>query len=161
MEDSILVLLIVGIYAYIGVKIVKAIRAKLEPAEEPEEEEPEQEEPETDFEYLTVREQIAETQRVSDVVEAMEQLQNDLIECGPDWTLAVRISWLSRNGTAYQHDVMCNGANTATECLNAIAKRESYTMRAKLSEQCQVLSYAVRHTQNGTQNDHRTRGEWA
>ena len=157
MEDSMLVLLIVGIYAYIGIKIVKAIRANLYQAEE----EPEEEaEPETDFDSLTVREKIAETQRVSDAIEAMEALQNDLVECCPEWLLCVRIEWLSRNGTAYQHDVICDGTNTATECLNEIAKRESHDKRVKLSEQCQALSYSVRHTQNNTQNDRYPRGEW-
>ena len=159
MEDSILVLLIVGIYALIGLKIVKSIRASLHQADD-EPEEAEQEEPATDFEHLTVREKIAETQRVSDAIEAMEQLQNDLVECCPEWILAVRIEWLSRNGTAYQHDVLCDGTNTATECLKTIAKRESHDMRVRLSEHCQVLSYTVRHTQNGTQNNRLTRGEW-
>lgn len=159
MEDSILVLLIVGIYALIGVKIVRAIQTSLHSAEGAAEEQDDAE-PVTNFEHLTVREQIAETQRISDAIAAMDQLQNDLAECDADLMLGVRIEWLGRNGIAYQHDVLCDGTNTATECLQAIAERESHDMRVRLSEQCQVLAYAVRHTQNGTQNDHQTEGEW-
>lgn len=159
MEDSILVLLIVGIYALIGVKIVRAIQTSLHPAGDAAEVQDEAE-PATNFEHLTVREQIAETQRISDAIAAMDQLQNDLAECDADLMLGVRIEWLGRNGIAYQHDVLCDGTNTATECLQAIAERESHDLRATLSANCQVLAYAVRHTQNGTQNDRQTEGEW-
>ena len=156
MGSSLIALLIVGVYAALGVRIVSDIRER----EAEQDEETEQEEPETDFEHLTVREKIAETQRISDGIEAMEALQNDLVECCPEWILAVHVEWLSRDGTVYKHDVMCDGSNTATECLDAIAKRESYDMRAKLAQECQVLSYSVRHTQNSTQNDRFRRGEW-
>lgn len=158
MGSSLLALLVVGVYAALGIRIVSDIRAR--DAQEEETDESEQPEPFTEFEHLTVREKIAETQRVSDAIEAMEALQNDLVECCPEWILAVHIEWLSRDGKVYKHDVMCDGANTATECLDEIAKRESYDMRAKLAQECQVLSYSVRHTQNGAQNDSFRRGEW-
>lgn len=158
MGSSLLALLVVSVYAALGIRIVSDIRAR--DAQEEETDEPEQPEPFTEFEHLTVREKIAETQRISDGIEAMEALQNDLVECCPEWILAVHIEWLSRDGTVYKHDVMCDGSNTATECLDAIAKRESYDMRAKLAQECQVLSYSVRSTQNGAHFDRFRRGEW-
>lgn len=162
MGSSLLAILIVGVYAALGMRIVSDIRKRDAEQEEEEDEpdEPEWPEPNTRFSHLTVREKIAETQRISDGVAAMETLQNDLVECCPEWILAVHIEWLSRDGTVYKHDVMCDGSNTATECLAAIAKRESYDMRARLAQECQVLSYSVRSTQNGAQNDSFRRGEW-
>lgn len=160
MASSLLVILIVGVYAALGMRIVSDIRARDAEQEEEETDEPERPDPFTEFDLLTTREKIAETQRVSDAITAMEALQNDLVECCPEWLLSVRIEWISRDGTAYHHDVMCNGSNTATECLDTIAKHESYALRARLSQECQVLSYAVRHTQNGTQNNRISRGEW-
>ena len=62
MGSSLLALLVVAVYAALGVRIVSDIRKH----DTEQEEEPEQYEPETGFEHLTVREKIAETQRISD-----------------------------------------------------------------------------------------------
>lgn len=149
---SFALVLIVAVYAAIGVKIVKSIfrrpASEAEPASE--EEEPEQE---TDFEYLTVREQLAAANAVSESISDMEQLRTDLAACSPDDLLGVRITWLGTDGREHQYDIMCNGEDTASECLDSIAARESYELRALLSHQCAVLARGTRSTQNCTQND--------
>lgn len=148
--NSFALVLIVAVYAAIGVKIVKSIFRRPLPDQEEDEEEPEQE---TDFEYLTVREQLAAANAVSDSVADMEQLRTDLAACSPDDLLGVRITWLGSDGREHQYDLMCNGEDTASECLDSIAARESYELRALLSHQCAVLARGTRSTQNCTQND--------
>lgn len=154
---DLLLTLIVAVYAVCGWKILKRIlRRPAAPEEEPEEEP----EPETNFEFLTVREQLAAANAVSDEIDAMEQLQNDLAECSPDDVLGLHLMWVGFDGTEHEYDILCNGSDTASECMAAIAARESHDLRVRLSHQCAVLARGTRSTQNCTQNDEEPEGEW-
>jgi hypothetical protein len=124
-----------------------------EPEEEPE--------PETaDFAFLTVREQLAAANTVADKISDMEQLQTDLTESTPDDLLTVRLEWIGRDNERHCYDLLCSGADTASECLAAAAARESHMLRRVLSRQCAMLSGHKRSTQNRTQNDYKPEGEW-
>ena len=132
-------------YAVIGFLIIRSVRRKEE------EEEPD------DFEYLTVREQIAAAKTVSDKIGDLEQLRTDLTESTPDDVLSVRIEWIGRDNTAHTYDLICTGYDTASECLAEAAARESHLLRQELAKQCAALE---RSTQNDTQNSTKPRGEW-
>lgn len=159
MTDEMLSVLAVVAYAVIGIMLVKRARrcGEEEPEDEPE-----------DFEFLTVREQLKAAQRVSDGIGSMEQLQTDIAESTEDDVLAVHIEWIGRDGAAHQHDLLCSGIDTASECLAEIAARESHMLRETLSRQLATMKSGNRiegseheKIQDGVRKKpERASGEW-
>lgn len=150
--SEVLSFLALAAYAVIGIKMLRSSRPE-------EESEPEPEEDPTEFEFLTVREQLAAATGISDKIAEMEQLQTDLVESTPEDLLCVHMEWVGHDSKQHAYDLLCNGADTASESLTAAAERESYMLRQVLSKQCAVLGKAEHRSQNGSQNDAKG-GEW-
>lgn len=106
------------------------------------------------FEYLTVREQIAEAKATSDALGEAEQLITDMQESTADDVIVLHIEWLGRDDAQHSLDLCCDGDNTASECMAEIGEREAYELRQLLARQCAVLSDCGRHRQNHRQNEH-------
>lgn len=97
-----------------------------------------------DFEYLTVREQLATAKKTSDALGDMEQLLTDMQLCSADDILVVHVEWVGRDNECHAYDLFCNGIDTATECMGEIAEREARDLRRTLAYQCAVLAGGTR-----------------
>lgn len=111
----------------------------------------------TEFDMLTVTEQMQTAQRTNADLIAMEQLLTDLSTTGEDSVLCITMNWIGGDGKAYQYSLLCNGINTANEDMIEIAERESLELRYALSQQCQALAESTRSVKNCAKND--LRGE--
>lgn len=120
--------------------------------------EAEPQEERTDFDYLSVREQIAAAKQTADQVGDMEQLLTDLEESCADDVIILHIEWVGRDAEQHAYDLYCDGEDTATECMAEITEREIYDLRHALSYQLAVLG---RHRQNHRQNDYAAAGDSA
>lgn len=142
------------------VALVAAKIWKREPEPEPEEE--------TDFDLLTVSEKIEVAKQTKDNLDGMEQLVTEMQICSEERQTVVRISWTGEDGETHEHDLFCNGTNTATECLAEIAEREAHDLRRVLAYQCNALAGATRGRGRNTEKiqdgvrkkTKRTAGEW-
>lgn len=112
------------------------------------------------FEYLTVREQLDTAQTTSDALGDMEQLITDMDIVSDDDILVIHIEWLGKDNANHSYDLYADGSNTVTECMAAIAERESAELRRALAYQCGVLSRHTRSGKNSGKNyAKRARGE--
>lgn len=114
---------------------------------------------EDDFEYLTVREQLAAAQETSYAIGELEQLITDMQESTEDDLMILHIEWVGRDNSAHAIDLFCDGVNTASECMIEIGDREAHDLRATLAYQCSVLSSGTRSRKNSRKNDSRFIGE--
>lgn len=145
--DEILSILWLAVMAAIFAKAVRRLS-------NPEEEEA------SDFDLMTVAEKFEVAKRTSDDLHGMEQLLTDMDTCSDDRQAVIQLSWLGDDNTVHTYDLYCDGTNTATECMRAIAERETNDLRAALAYQCDALASATRHRKNRRQNDAETIGEW-
>ena len=119
----------------------------------------EQPEERTDFDYLSVREQIAAAKDTADQIGDIEQLLTDIGESCEDDVIILHIEWIGRDAVQHAYDLYCDGSDTASECMTEIAERETHDLREALAYQCAVLSEQGRHRQNHRQNDADAIGE--
>lgn len=125
---------------------------KSEPEEEPEEEP-------DDFDLMTVSEKFEAAKQTSDDLHGMEQLVTELDTCSAERQTVVQISWTGEDGETHEHDLFCDGMNTATECLREIAERETHDLRRVLAYQCETLAAETRSRRNGRRNGRKAAGE--
>ena len=135
----------------IGLLIVHILRNRS--SAEPEEEQG------TDFDFLSVHEQIAAAHETADAIGDMEQLLTDLASSSEDDVIVLHLEWVGRDARSHAFELYCNGADTASDCMTDIAEREAHDLRKELSYQCAVLSGGGRHRKNCRKNDARMRGE--
>lgn len=114
----------------------------------------------SEFDLATVNEKFEIAKRTNDSLHNMEQLITDLDICNAERQIVIQITWLGEDEETHAEDIFCNGTNTATECMKAIAEREAYDLRRALAYQCDVLARCTRHRKNGRQNDYTAIGEW-
>ena len=119
-----------------------------------------QEEAKTDFDFLSLREQIATAKKTSDQVLSMEQLRTDIEESCEDDLMIVCISWVGRDGDRHEYDLYCNGEDKNSECLGEAIESEIYSLRQALAHQCAVLSRQGRSGKNSGKNGRSLIGEW-
>lgn len=112
-----------------------------------------------DFSYLTIREQLAAAQETSDALGEAEQLITDMAESDEDDIMVLHLEWIGRDNAAHEMSLYCDGVNTASECMTAIADRAVCELRQTLSRQCRMLKTAGRHRPNGRQNGSAAAGE--
>lgn len=93
-----------------------------------------------EYDYLTVREQIAEVKEMSDALDDMEQLQTDLAASNPDDMIVVSLHWIGRDGQQRNFDVYCDGLNLQTESLLTLSECEAHMIRTELQDGCKVLA---------------------
>lgn len=148
MSNDAISALLVFAYSAFGVFIYKKIKGKAKPKEDEQEQEQE-----TDFEYMTVRQQIDAAQQTADALEDLEDLQLQLEESSEDSLLPVQMEWMSRDGTMHALTVYANGIDVTTECLHRLTEAEIHDTKKLLAYQCKMLATHKRSTQNGTQND--------
>lgn len=134
---------IMGAFILLSMFVLLFVRKRNDTADEPSEER-------TDFDYLSVREQIAAAKETADQVGDMEQLLTDLAESCEDDVIILHIEWVGRDAEQHAYDLYCDGEDTATECMTEITEREIHDLRQALAYQCAVLG---RHRQNHRQND--------
>lgn len=121
--------------------------------------EPEQEqEPEDggDYRLLSIREQAEEARIMADTIGDVEDLITDLESCDGEHIITVRISWIGATGD-HHVDIMCNGINTASCCMEQIMEREVRDRKLALSRQCRALANQTRRRQISGQNESDTR----
>ena len=140
-------------YAVIGWALLRWAYGAPKPEQEPEPEE------EPDFAFMTVREQVEAVRRTSDALQDLESLQDELTESTPDDILPVHLEWMSRDGTMHALEVYCDGTDTATESLWALADTEIHETKKALAYQCEVLAKHTRSRKNGRKNDFLRGGE--
>ena len=144
MTSDIISALLVGAYSVFGFWIYKKI-ARKKAEQEPEE-------PSGDFEFLTVRQQVEEVHKTSDVLADLEDLQLDLEECNEDDLLPVQFEWMSRDGEMHSLTIFANGVDMTTECLHTLTEAEIHDTRKLLTHQCQVLARQARSGKNSGKN---------
>ena len=137
----------------VTISLILARLWRSEPEEEPDEE------ADDDFDLLTVSEKVAATKQTSDDLHSMEQLITELDTCSEERQTVVRVSWTGEDGERHEHDLFCDGMNTATECLREIAEREAHDLRKVLAYQCETLAASTRSRRNGRRNGRKTAGE--
>lgn len=93
-----------------------------------------------DFELLTRREQLATAKETADAINDLECLQTDIDCSNADDVLMLHIEWIGRDGVKREHELYCDGMNTSSEGMSAIAEREIHELRQALSYQCGVLA---------------------
>ena len=136
-----------------GWSIQRASRKWHEPPDEETDEET------ADFDLATVSEKFEIAHETNKALDDMEQLLTDLDTCTTDRQTVVQIRWLGDDGENHEHDLYCDGMNTATECLREIAEREAHDLRRLLAYQCQTLAGATRGRKIGGKNRRKARGE--
>lgn len=114
----------------------------------------------SEFDLVTVNEKFEIAKRTNDSLHNMEQLITELDICSAERQIVIQIAWLGEDEETHAEDIFCNGKNTATECMKAIAEREAYDLRNALAYQCEALAKCTRHRKNGRQNDYTAIGEW-
>lgn len=148
MDGNLFSVLFVAAYAVIGIWIYRKIRNR-----------PADEDDEPDFEFLSVREQLRAASETSEGIDDMETLQNDLAACSVDDQTVVHIEWVGHDDGLHAYDLVCDGTNTASECLAEIARREVHDLRRTLAHQCSVLSRRGRSGTNSGQNGKKGEGK--
>lgn len=119
----------------------------------------EETEQEDDFEYLTVREQLAIANRTADSIAEAEQLVTDMQESAAEDIMMLHIEWIGRDDRRHEISFGCDGYNTATACMIEISEREIHDLKNDLAHQCAVLSERGRSRRNRVQIDADRRGE--
>lgn len=116
-------------------------------------------EQEDDYEYLTVREQLAIANRTADSIAEAEQLVTDMQESAAEDIMMLHIEWIGRDDRRHEISFGCDGYNTATACMIEISEREIHDLKNDLAHQCAVLSERGRSRRNRVQIDADRRGE--
>lgn len=119
----------------------------------------EETEPEDDFEYLTVREQLAIANKTADSIAEAEQLITDMQESAIEDIMVLHIEWIGRDDRRHEISFGCDGYNTATACMIEISEREVHDLKNDLAHQCVILSERGRSRRNRVQIDADRRGE--
>ena len=118
--------------------------------------EPVQEEPEEsgDYRLLSIREQAEEARIMAETIGDVEDLITDLQTCDGEHLIAIRISWMGATGN-HSVDIMCDGINTASCCMEQIMEREIRDRKLALSRQCRALARGTRSVPNSGRNEAR------
>lgn len=116
-------------------------------------------EPDDDFEYLTVREQLAIANQTADSIAEAEQLITDMQESAVEDVMVLHIAWLGRDNMQHTIALDCNGCNTSTECMIQISEREISDLKNDLAKQIAILSDRGRRRLNRRQNGAEQKGE--
>ena len=111
---------------------------------------PDPEEDGGDYRLLSIREQAEEARIMADTIGDVEDLITDLQTCDGEHIISLRISWIGSTGD-HHVDIMCNGINTASCCMEQIMEREVRDRKIALSRQCQALANQTRRRPNGGQ----------
>lgn len=138
-------LLIAAVYIAAIVKIGRTLLHR-EPKQEPEPEES------GDYRLLTIREQAEEARIMADTIGDVEDLITDLQTCDGEHIITVRISWIGSTGD-HHVDIMCNGINPASCCIEEIMEREVIDRKRALSRQCRALANQTRRRPISVQNE--------
>ena len=93
-----------------------------------------------EFEYLTVREQLALANETADIISEMEQLETDVQESHADDVMVLHMEWIGRDNERHAVDLSCDGRNTISDCMGDICERQIHDLKQELSHQCAVLS---------------------
>lgn len=93
-----------------------------------------------DFELLTRREQLATAKETADAINDLECLRTDIDCSNADDVLMLHVEWIGRDGQKREHELYCDGMNTSSEGMSAIAEREIHELRQALAYQCGVLA---------------------
>lgn len=144
-EYSAIAAFIVSFFAWVAWTAIRRPPPAQEPQDDPEDEP-------DDFEFLTVREQIAAVKCTSDQLGDLEQLRTDMDMCNADDVSVVHLEWLGRDNAKHEYDLFCTGDNTATDCLKLITEREIHDLRSILAFQCVTLTERVRSRKNDRKN---------
>lgn len=121
--------------------------------------EKDKEEQGSDFQYLTVREQLAIANRTAETIAEAEQLLTDAQESRSDDMMMLHIEWIGRDNRQHEITIGCDGYNTTTVCISQICEREINDLKNDLAHQCAVLTDRGRSRLNRGHNDASRRGE--
>lgn len=101
-----------------------------------------------DFEYLSVREQLAIANETAETISELEQLSTDMQESTPRNVMMLHVEWVGRDNERHAIDLACDGRNTCTDAMGEICESEISSLKNTLAHQCAVLSGDARHRQN-------------
>lgn len=105
-----------------------------------------------DFEYLTVREQLAIANNTADTIAELEQLCTDMQTSDRSDVMMLHLEWIGRDNEAHAIDLACDGENTCTESMIEISECEIHELKNDLSHQLAILSGEGRSRRNSGQN---------
>ena len=111
-----------------------------------------------DFEYLSVREQLAVANETAETISELEELSTDMQESERDDVMMLHVEWIGRDGEKHAVVLACDGMNTCTEAMTEICESEINSLKNALAHQCAVLSGDIRHRRNSRKNE-RAQGE--
>ena len=111
-----------------------------------------------DFEYLTVREQLAIANNTADTIAELEQLCTDMECSDKDDVMILHLEWIGRDNEAHALDLACDGTNTCTEDMIEISECEINDLKNDLSHQLAILSGDGRSRRNSRQNNRLAEG---
>lgn len=106
-----------------------------------------------DFEYLTLREQLAIANKTGDKIAELEQLGIDMEQSTVNDVMMLHIEWVGRDNEEHEIDLHCDGINACTADMIDIVEREIHDLKNELAHQCAILSEAGRSRQNRRQYD--------
>lgn len=106
-----------------------------------------------DFEYLSVREQIATANETAETISELEELITDMQESKPRDVMVLHVEWIGRDNEKHAIDLSCDGRNTCTDAMVEICDAEINGLKNTLAYQCAVLSGDIRHRQNRRKNE--------
>lgn len=104
-----------------------------------------------DFEYLTVREQLAIANNTADTIAELEQLCTDMESSGRDDVMMLHLEWVGRDNESHAIDIACDGTNTCTESMIEICECEIHDQKNELAHQLAILSGEGRSRRNSRQ----------
>ena len=93
-----------------------------------------------EYDYLTVREQIAQAKAMSDALGDMEQLQTDIAASNDDCMIVIHLAWIGIDNQEHEYDLYCDGMDIASENMAEIAAAEAHCLRQDLQTQCRQLA---------------------
>lgn len=112
-----------------------------------------------EFEYLTVREQLAIANETADIISEMEQLETDVQESHADDVMVLHMEWIGRDNERHAVDLSCDGRNTISGCMEEICERQIHDLKNELAHQCAVLSDDARRRNKRRQYVQHQEGE--
>ena len=101
-----------------------------------------------EFEYLSVREQIAIANQTADIISEMEQLETDVHVSHADDMIVLHMEWIGRDNERHAVDLSCDGRNTISDCMEDICERQIHDLKNELSHQCAILQTNARRRNN-------------
>ena len=112
-----------------------------------------------EFEYLSVREQLALANETADTISEMEQLETDVQESHADDVMVLHMEWIGRDNERHAVELSCDGRNTISGCMEEICERQIHDLKNELAHQCAVLSDNARRRNKRRQYDTHQEGE--